>query len=436
MSKTAVEALQRAAERSKRRAELEVAKMVIERHLGYEIAETQFAWLSVLSMPQLLADRLASEESKKPKIASKASGGGGGGDGSPRGYEAHKASESARPDPPQISTRPKLVRVNSVPVLAAPVTPVSQIRRNGSVASLQSQGGGTTTTGTSPDAPAPGDDAMGDQSNGLEAKEPTKTKKMKRKRKGKKGARLAENNDDHENAGHVYEETQPVDESSKTEDVQERKQEHEGNTAPTGAAMAPEQKAQAPISQPHSGPSPAGEATTAAPRPAAAKTKAAKAKHEPPTENMNQKANALASKPEPNPELDQQMAAQDNLRRANTAMQKTPVQNEHDQNEGSKENHEKEKEKDVEELLEKEMKQEPKDDTRPSTQPSAAAPAEKDPPSVASAGQPTTQAPAATEVSQGEKPAQVQGKRVKTDAQKAAHARYMRFSRSFTRNST
>lgn len=53
MSTHVVGALQRAAERSKRRAELEVAKMVIERHLGYEIAESQFAWLSVLSMPQL-----------------------------------------------------------------------------------------------------------------------------------------------------------------------------------------------------------------------------------------------------------------------------------------------------------------------------------------------------------------------------------------------
>ena len=49
------EILQRAADRSKRRAELEVAKGRVERFSGYELADDQFGWLSVLSMPYHLA---------------------------------------------------------------------------------------------------------------------------------------------------------------------------------------------------------------------------------------------------------------------------------------------------------------------------------------------------------------------------------------------
>eukprot|EP00435_Cladocopium_sp_Y103_P013462 s569_g3.t1 len=62
-----MEALNRAATRAQRRAELEVAKMLVERHLGYEIGETQFGWLSLLSMPQQLADRAACDAAAKSR---------------------------------------------------------------------------------------------------------------------------------------------------------------------------------------------------------------------------------------------------------------------------------------------------------------------------------------------------------------------------------
>ena len=52
MAKSASDALQRAADRAKRRADLEVAKIIVERNLGYEIDENTVPWVSVLSMPQ------------------------------------------------------------------------------------------------------------------------------------------------------------------------------------------------------------------------------------------------------------------------------------------------------------------------------------------------------------------------------------------------
>ena len=42
-------ALERAAQRSRRRVDLEVAKHIIQQSVGYEIAEEQFEWMSVLS---------------------------------------------------------------------------------------------------------------------------------------------------------------------------------------------------------------------------------------------------------------------------------------------------------------------------------------------------------------------------------------------------
>lgn len=49
---SASDALLRAAARAKRQADLEVAKTIVDKSLGYEIDENQFAWVSVLSMPQ------------------------------------------------------------------------------------------------------------------------------------------------------------------------------------------------------------------------------------------------------------------------------------------------------------------------------------------------------------------------------------------------
>lgn len=51
MASTVDAALRRAAERSKRRAELEVAMLMVERGLGHELAGDEFGWFSVLSMP-------------------------------------------------------------------------------------------------------------------------------------------------------------------------------------------------------------------------------------------------------------------------------------------------------------------------------------------------------------------------------------------------
>lgn len=51
MTSRAQAALQRAAERSQRLAELSTARFVVERSLGYELAEDQFNWLHVMSMP-------------------------------------------------------------------------------------------------------------------------------------------------------------------------------------------------------------------------------------------------------------------------------------------------------------------------------------------------------------------------------------------------
>lgn len=44
-------ALQRAAERTQRRVELEVARELIERTQNFELSEAQAGWLTTLSMP-------------------------------------------------------------------------------------------------------------------------------------------------------------------------------------------------------------------------------------------------------------------------------------------------------------------------------------------------------------------------------------------------
>ena len=49
MVESASEALKRAAERAQRRVLLENARVMMERGLGYEIAEEQAPWISILS---------------------------------------------------------------------------------------------------------------------------------------------------------------------------------------------------------------------------------------------------------------------------------------------------------------------------------------------------------------------------------------------------
>lgn len=55
MGKLARDALARAAERAARRVQLENAKILIDKTLGFELAEEQAAWMSVLSMPYMSA---------------------------------------------------------------------------------------------------------------------------------------------------------------------------------------------------------------------------------------------------------------------------------------------------------------------------------------------------------------------------------------------
>ena len=51
MALSVSDALRRAAERAQRCAELEVARDVIERSLGHQLADDEFGWFGVLSMP-------------------------------------------------------------------------------------------------------------------------------------------------------------------------------------------------------------------------------------------------------------------------------------------------------------------------------------------------------------------------------------------------
>lgn len=50
---SAQDALRRAAERASRRAELEVAYATTQRCLGYALADDQFPWINVMSMPYI-----------------------------------------------------------------------------------------------------------------------------------------------------------------------------------------------------------------------------------------------------------------------------------------------------------------------------------------------------------------------------------------------
>lgn len=51
MAPTAADALQKAAERARRRVDLEIALERTRRALGYDILPEQFPWVEVLSMP-------------------------------------------------------------------------------------------------------------------------------------------------------------------------------------------------------------------------------------------------------------------------------------------------------------------------------------------------------------------------------------------------
>ena len=53
MALSVQEALERAAKRTKRRAELETARLIVERNLGHDLGDGEFGWFSVLSMPYL-----------------------------------------------------------------------------------------------------------------------------------------------------------------------------------------------------------------------------------------------------------------------------------------------------------------------------------------------------------------------------------------------
>ncbi|CAL1144024.1 unnamed protein product [Cladocopium goreaui] len=125
------EILQRAADRSKRRAELEVAKGMVERFSGYELADDQFGWLSVERPPGNGDDSRGSALGLQGQGASSTATTIPADDAEAlanavNDYEAAKKAQETHPAPPK--PKPGIVRVNSVPVLA-PVTPVDKIRR-------------------------------------------------------------------------------------------------------------------------------------------------------------------------------------------------------------------------------------------------------------------------------------------------------------------
>ena len=67
MARTAQDALDRAADRAKRRAELETARLIVERNLGHDLADGEFGWCSVLSMPYLMMFQFIRKLSKHDK---------------------------------------------------------------------------------------------------------------------------------------------------------------------------------------------------------------------------------------------------------------------------------------------------------------------------------------------------------------------------------
>lgn len=296
-----------------------------------------------------------------------------------RGCAAARAIEELNgrdiPGPVARQPRPGLVRVNSVPVLGTgdPTTPAERIRRRGSQACM------------APSHPT------GSLATGPEGVPPEENHKM-----------------------------QP----SEPEPAQS-----EGSMCVSGGVdqrqNGADERPKPAIQQAE----PPMQATSLEGKAAAAKTKARKLDDVPGGTQMSrypdahrQQVVAAPPKAEPDHDQDRRQAQNANLHRANTAVQKTPGRDDApaspEQGDGA----------DIEDLLDKEMK---KEDDMTSGNNGPVSDACMSPEKTSGSTQ-----HAATEP---EKHAETSGPKKrppKTEAQKAAHARYMRFSRSFQRTST
>lgn len=287
-----------------------------------------------------------------------------------KGLEAARIMESQKPPSPPVTAKAgKLVRVNSVPILEAPKTPVEKIHRRST----------------------PTLDAGENQTNGEEAspKELDQTSgsgtKRKKKLKGKKAKKA--------NAASE----QPVEEEN---DANGENTQDDATNEPTGTAVAaPEEKTNAPQQ----------EAPQEQPR-KRRKATASKAAAKPPQQTSPQetlgaadlqqavKQQATPMRSEAADDASKKKANEDNLARASTRDQLPPAQPAADERKPTSG----QSGGDLETQLDREVKKE--DDGSQSTQPVA----------------PGTEATS-------------KKRKEKTPAQKAAHARYMKFSRSFDR---
>ena len=344
-----------------------------------------------------------------------------------RGYEAHLASEKSRTaaERPRPVARPQLVRVNSVPVLAAPSTPADRIRRSGSGvphAPSQVDGGAEMLDGKAPAAePTPPTEKRA-------LDKPTGSRKKKRTKKTTKGQ-------NHE--GNCQGEDQQWENWGSEGwawDGNEADWYGEGEVSGQCPAPAPPATEEAPPSS-----TTPGQGHACVPHPPAPKT-AAKSRPQPTPSSGKGKGGSQAVKVEKAVKVEQdisnstELAMQDNLRRANTSMQHTPATTEPD----------------LEAMLDKEIDMEPQEyglSPAPEspvmpTSPHQAPPQQEVTQPGANQPAQVSQTPPAEEESPStngvtkSSPGVPRGRKEKTPAQKAAHARYMKFSRSFERIST
>lgn len=349
-----------------------------------------------------------------------------------RGCAQAKELEATAPTAaaPSTTARPSLCRVNSVPVLESPHTPADRIRRTSTPtapADPPQSGTGAHEASVTPEESQNGTSPVPEGGA-------TKPKKVVNKKK-KKRAKNAQAQDDHKpapsNEGNQPAANKEASTTYKTEPVSDGNppQTLDKTTIPSDKTTDDSARALAPS------------AGAPQPKPAATKSMARKPDHGEPV-----KVERTPARTDSLDDLQREQAKANNLRRANTDAQHTPAEGEADRD-------------DLEQLLDKEIKQEhptgadppaaagelasmvapapppaaqlAEAATAPPTEtpalPPAGTPAPPTPPRrVSFAPQPIIHEPQ-------EEEAPKKKKREKTEAEKAAHARYMRFSRSFKR---
>lgn len=344
-----------------------------------------------------------------------------------RGCAQAKELEATAPTAaaPSTTARPSLCRVNSVPVLQSPHTPVDRIRRTSTPADLPQSGTGTHEASVTPEESQNGTSPVPEGGA-------TKPKKVVNKKK-KKRAKIAQAQDDRKlapsNEGNQPAAEKEASTTDKTEPASD------GNPPQTLDKTTPSDK-----TTDDSARALASAGAAHQPKPAATKSMARKPGHGEPV-----KVERTPARTDGLDDLQREQAKANNLRRANTNMQHTPAEGEDDH-------------ADLESLLDKEIKKElPADTDPPAAAGELAGPiAPAPPPAAAVAAAPPTETPAPppagtpapptpprrvsfAPVDTVHEPQEEEGaepkkkKREKTEAEKAAHARYMRFSRSFKR---